>query len=954
MELNVIDSGISRRIQINEWFVDENEDVVTQVFEQYLRKDLPCGLKQCTKCTLPQNSALEPDNASLSSLFPFKHCILMDVPTITRFVDMLEDDRFDNAVIIQTHWEYLMTTNPHIARKLEKSLKAGQKHLAFLMNDMMEGCFVHPDEFESKDDLLEHKLSVAANFLLEHWEPFEVKPVILVSSDKQKAYYLEKYPHVATVGDYVGAMKNHEELSLRIQFLLKKEETGPSIYPEYLLLSDIDEGLSKGKYQKGQFRVSPENYLEATVSFGMDSTEQWFIQGRVHMNRACQGDVVVVELLPKEQWKLPERILRMREADEEMEEEDAYMEVAAEDEQKGADEKPAAKKAKKVVDEIEPFPTAKVVAVLVRSWRDYCGIILPPFSPEGNDGLFSAFDKSIPRVRIEDPIFQQLVGKIVVVGIDEWPVDSVYPKGHLIQVIGNEGDRDAEEKMVLLEYDIRYEPFNADVLACLPQMPWKPTPESFRRDLTHLNICSVDPVGCTDIDDALHCVENNDGTFEVGVHIADVTHFIKPGTPIDREAALRSTSVYLCGRRIDMIPELLSSNLCSLRGGELRYAFSVIWHLDAEAEVSKTEYFKSVIQSKAALTYEKAQEMIDDKKSDDVITKSLRGLLKLSLKLKEKRFRAGALSLASSEIRFDIDSDTGTPLAVQEKKHLPTMSMVEEFMLLANISVARKIYTDFPDFAVLRRHPIPPKEQYEPLVKAAEALGFHIDPSTGKSLADSLDKAYDPKKPVVNRMLRMLATRCMTQAVYFISSTISPEKFLHFGLAAPYYTHFTSPIRRYADVMVHRLLAASIEADKLHNEMHNKIWLIKQADIMNYRHRKAQHASRASILLNTYLMIKHLKEEVLEAFIVSIRRNGIQVHIPKYGLESVIFFTHSFSKRKTEDFADYRELQIKPFQKIKVSVSMVEKNLRKRLDVKLVEPKIDCISADTDVNTVGY
>ena len=331
------------------------------------------------------------------------------------------------------------------------------------------------------------------------------------------------------------------------------------------------------------------------------------------MNRACQGDVVVVELLPKDQWTLPERILRMREADEEMEEEDAYMEVAASEE--AVEGEPPAKKTKRVVEEIEPFPTARVVAVLKREWRDYCGIILPPFSAEGTDGLFSAFDKSVPRVRIEDPLFQQLVGKIVVVAIDDWAVDSVYPKGHLIQVIGNEGDRDAEEKMVLLEYDIRYEPFNADVLACLPEMPWKPTPESYRKDLTHLDICSVDPVGCTDIDDALHCIEKEDGTFEVGVHIADVTHFIKPGTAIDREASLRSTSVYLCGRRIDMIPDLLSSNLCSLRGGELRYAFSVIWQLDEEAKVLSTQYFKSLIQSKAALTYQRAQEMIDDPNS---------------------------------------------------------------------------------------------------------------------------------------------------------------------------------------------------------------------------------------------------------------------------------------------------------------------------------------------------
>lgn len=160
-----------------------------------------------------------------------------------------------NAVVIQTHWEHLMMTNPHIGRKIDKSLKAGQKHLAFLMNDMMEGCFVNPELFENKEVELEHKLQVAANFLLKHWEDADVKPIILVSTAEQKEFYLKDYEYVATVAEYVGAMENHEELSLRIEFLLKKEETGPSIYPEYLLLPQIDEGLASGKYQKGQFRV---------------------------------------------------------------------------------------------------------------------------------------------------------------------------------------------------------------------------------------------------------------------------------------------------------------------------------------------------------------------------------------------------------------------------------------------------------------------------------------------------------------------------------------------------------------------------------------------------------------------------------------------------------------------------------------------------------------------------
>ena len=502
-----------------------------------------------------------------------------------------------------------MMTTPHIGKKVDRILKGGTKHLSFLMNDLMEGCFVDPQSFESKDDELKQKLLVAAEFLAKHWESSNVKPLILVSTADAKQTLLKTYPHVLQIGEYVGGMKDNSELVLRIQYLLKKEDSGPTVYPEYLQLDEVDEGLATGKYQKGAFRVSPENYLEATVSTDIDFTKSWFIQGRQHMNRACQGDIVVVELLPEDQWTLPERILRLREAEEEMEEKDAYMKVTDD-----VGKEPVAKKAKKsLVDDMEPLPTARVVAVLKRNWRDYCGILLPPFQTDSTDGLFSAFDKSIPRVRVEDPHYQKLIGKIVVSTIDDWPADSHYPKGHVVQVVGDEGDKAAEEKMVLLEHDIRYEPFNADVLACLPKMPWEPNPEPFRKDITHLNICSVDPEGCTDIDDALHCIKHPDGTYEVGVHIADVTHFVRPSTAMDQEASLRSTSVYLCGRRIDMLPDLLSSNLCSLRGGEVRYAFSVVWQLNEDAEILSTEYHKSVIKSRAALTYQRAQEMIDDK-----------------------------------------------------------------------------------------------------------------------------------------------------------------------------------------------------------------------------------------------------------------------------------------------------------------------------------------------------
>lgn len=398
----------------------------------------------------------------------------------------------------------------------------------------------------------------------------------------------------------------------------------------------------------------------------------------------------------------------------------------------------------------------------------------------------------------------------------------------------------------------------------------------------------MDPPGCTDIDDALHSRLLPNGNLEVGVHIADVSHFIRPNNAMDKEATSRATTVYLVDKRIDMVPELLSSNLCSLRGNVERFAFSCVWEINQDENVVKTKFHKSVIESKAALTYEEAQLIIDDKNKNDDVAQSLRRLNKLAKTLKKRRTDNGALVLASPEIRFQVNCETHEPIEVQVKKVLETNSMVEEFMLLANCSVAEKIEKEFPEYAMLRRHPTPPQTNFEPLVKAVRHQGFDIDTSSGKALADSLDRIEKDDNPYFNTMLRILATRCMLQAVYFISGTLTRPEFFHYGLASPIYTHFTSPIRRYADIIVHRLLAACIGADSPYNELLDKTKNSLLCNNLNYRNRMAQYAGRASVALNTHLFFKNRTEEV-EGYVLFVRKNALLILVPKYGLEGTIY-----------------------------------------------------------------
>ncbi|XP_020612020.1 exosome complex exonuclease RRP44-like [Orbicella faveolata] len=652
------------------------------------------------------------------------------------------------------------------------------------------------------------------------------------------------------------------------------KKTKKLIYPEHLPLTKIQVGLKSGKYLQGAFHRSRENYTEAYV-FVHDDDKQIFLQGLVNLNRAVHEDIVAVEILPKKQWTCPSSVVTTTLPTGDDDNDDDDSDLMTESQKEGTN---------KVL-------SGKVVGIIKRNWRPYCGILSKSAKPEGTRHLFVAAERRIPRIVIETRQAASLEGQRIVVSIDSWPQHSKYPVGHFVRKLGAIGDKETENEVLLLERDVPHLPFSAAVQKDLPVMPWKITDEDVesRLDLRHLAVCSIDPPGCTDIDDALHWRLLENGNYEVGVHIADVTHFIRPGTALDDEAANRATTVYLTDKRIDMVPGLLSSDLCSLRSNVDRLAFSSIWEMTPQAEIVTTKFTKSIICSRMSFTYAEAQMRIDDPSQDDEITQSLRHLNQLAKILKQKRIEQGALTLASPEVRFHIDSETHDPVDLQTKELKETNSLVEEFMLLANISVAKKIFQHFPEFAVLRRHPSPPPANYDILVKAARSKGIHLEVDSAKSLAVSLNAAHIPDEPYFNTLLRVMATRCMMQAVYFCSGMIAEEDFQHYGLATPIYTHFTSPIRRYSDIMVHRLLAVAIGALDSYPDLLSKVKTQKLCNHLNFRHKMAQYAARDSIDLHCQLFFQGKAVTEEEAFVLFVRKNALQVLIPKYGLEGTVF-----------------------------------------------------------------
>lgn len=894
------------------------------VRELYLRQDIPCSSQLCTACVdLAPASFNKKSGPSILSATPAAskkftqgHYLVPDTNAFLSAMDFFESDgTVQDVIVLQTVLEEVKNRSLPLYHRLIALTKNEGKRFYVFFNDFRLETHAERDAGETINDRNDRAIRLGCRWYAEHLQQAikarkssRCPAIVMLSNDRDN---LRKAKHdnieAMSVHDYVSDLPDADRLLDMVATSLQARDARSSkaelLYPDYMSMSAMLTGVKAGTLHQGVFNVSPYNYLEGSIHVPTFD-RALIIQGRENSNRAVSGDVVVVEVLPKEQWKAPSsKVIEEEDVNknENVENEDERESIVTEQERKALQDE--VKKTHAKGKEGIAQPTARVVGIIKRNWRQYVGHIDKVSvrsrvkDSRAQQAVFLIpMDKRIPKIRVRTRQAADLLGKRVLVTIDSWDRESRYPVGHFIRSLGELETKGAETEALLLEWDIQYRPFPKTVLDCLPAEghDWK-VPSSMddigwmaREDLRDLLVCSIDPPGCVDIDDALHAKQMPNGNFEVGVHIADVSHFVRPNNAMDKEASLRGTTVYLVDKRIDMLPMLLGTDLCSLKPYVERYAFSAIWELDQNADIVKTRFTKSVIRSREAFSYEQAQLRIDDKSQRDDLTNGMRHLMMLSKKLRAKRMAAGALNLASPEVRVETESETSDPVDVKTKQLLDTNQLVEEFMLLANISVAGKIHDAFPQTALLRRHPSPPKNFFEELsnqLKVKKGMELHTDSS--KALADSLDTCVDADEPFFNTLVRILATRCMTSAEYFCSGTQSYPEFRHYGLASEIYTHFTSPIRRYADLEAHRQLAAAIEYEGLDASLQSKAKIEGVCKNINVRHRNAQMAGRASV---EYYVGQALKGRVLDedAFVMRIFSNGVVVFVPRFGIEGLI------------------------------------------------------------------
>lgn len=522
--------------------------------------------------------------------------------------------------------------------------------------------------------------------------------------------------------------------------------------------------------------------------------------------------------------------------------------------------------------------TGRVIEIIQRSQKPIVGE-LDVF--EGNAWLLPD-KKAFPfDIKLLSKVSSEYDGFKASATIVDFQKGNNKPTGKLLEILGKAGTNDAEMHSIVAEFGFRVA-FTDEVIQDLKDFPEElKDGEQYpdRRDFRPVLTFTIDPADAKDFDDAISYEKLENGNYSIGVHIADVSHYVQKDTPLDKEAFMRGTSVYLADRTIPMLPEKLSNNLCSLKPNVDRMAFSAVFEITPYAEVVARWFGKSVIHSVRRFSYEDAQERIVSGEGD--LATELQELNKLAKKFTERRMKHGAMSFESDEVRFELDPQ-GKPTRVILKKRFDAHKLIEEFMLLANKEVA--YYVKEKQKPVLpyiyRSHDSPSNEKLIDLAKFCHLFGYRLDFSTETRLRSTLNQILNdvqgkPEEVIISQM----AIRSMARAVY------TGQRSDHFGLAFDYYTHFTSPIRRYPDLLAHRMLQ-----HYLNNEPggYTEAQIEQMAKQSSACEQKATEAERAS---TKYKMAEYLQQhigQVFEAVISGVTEWGIFAEIIENHCEGMI------------------------------------------------------------------
>lgn len=882
--------------------------------ECYARSDIPCGSARCVHPICSCSAAV---SAIRDSIVRY---VMPSKETIVRLLECFESNEFaesDGLVVLQSQVLRIERGKSRLLARLRSLVRSNKRRSVVLFDD------VHHAE------TLTLGLRQVADWYQRHVGN-GIECIVLDDDASIDAYFRRVWRNSELIHNLYESVRQKEG---------ERQERGTGTK---MSRGDIERGIDQGRLVRGHFEVDARRSRDRAWVV-LCGERVAMVVGRKHRWHAIHGDVVVAEVLAQE------TIGEVDEGGDGMDDGDGERGRAGGLSVTGlvdqlVDDAGAHRNTDDhgiVVARVIHVPDQNRPDIIVSIAPEDAGVIQQAAESGGKGRQSSAlcipFDRRFPKMRLRSNYLADYVAKRLLVRVVGWDDDSTYPNVHVIKVLGAMGDMLTETTCILHRHGIDYGEFSQVTLDDLPGDSYRLEDEAevalagskqsgsdtedsgrCREDFRSRFVVSIDPPGCTDVDDAFHVRVLDDDVFELGIHIADVTHFLKPGTPLDEEALFRSTTVYLVDRRLDMLPARISEDLASLLCDRPRFAVSVVWNVSrATMEVLGEPWFgRSVIRSRYQLEYANAQAILNgssDLSACGVKSKSdlaeMRTALELVQSLAWTRLRTrlanGAIELDSQELRFDVDA-AGLPRSLHEKKTIDSMKIIAELMILANEAVATQLHRSFPSHALLRCHAAPDCHKLQRMRDFCSGVCVGDDAEQAKLFTEvhrfgadlqharRIMCAGGSKSRAARALplLQMTANRCLSEARYVRAASASSTR--HFGLAIDLYTHFTSPIRRYADVVVHRQLLASLDRrwsrDAATTCLSSPSSLLQEhmVDTMNERNRASKLAQRECTLL--YLLLYLAKSPQTErAIIQDITDEGcLHVYVPRFELKGRI------------------------------------------------------------------